>query len=106
MYDALDSFPPLWFHWVFTAVWTFSSCWELGLLFVVVPGLLIAVASPVVEHRLSGCDTRALVNLSMWSLPGSGIEPMSLALASGLPSHRTTREVLQHVDSIYFSFAT
>ena len=30
----------------------FSSCSELGLLFVVVRRLLIAVASPVVEHRL------------------------------------------------------
>ena len=90
-------------------MWAFSSCGELGLLFVAVPGLLTAVAFLVVEHRLSGCDTQALVNLSMWNLPdqpGSGIEPMSLALASGLPSHRTTREVLQHVDSICFSFAT
>ena len=30
----------------------FSSCGEQGLLFVVVSGLLIAVASLVVEHRL------------------------------------------------------
>ena len=30
----------------------FSSCGERGLLFVVVRGLLIAVASRVVEHRL------------------------------------------------------
>ena len=30
----------------------FSSCGERGLLFVVVRGLLIAVASLVVEHRL------------------------------------------------------
>ena len=33
-------------------VWAFSSCGEQGLLFVVVHGLLIAVASLVVEHRL------------------------------------------------------
>ena len=58
---------------------------------VAVPGLLIAVAS-LVEHGLSSCDTRALVHLRMWNLPGSGVEPMSLALASGLPSHRTTRK--------------
>ena len=32
--------------------WAFSSCGELGLLFVVVCGLLIAVASLVVEHGL------------------------------------------------------
>ena len=30
----------------------FSSCWEWGLLFVEVRGLLIAVASLVAEHRL------------------------------------------------------
>ena len=33
-------------------VWAFSSCSEQGLLFVVVRGLLIAVASLVVEHEL------------------------------------------------------
>ena len=32
--------------------WAFSSCGEWGLLFVVVHGLLIAVASLVVEHGL------------------------------------------------------
>ena len=32
--------------------WAFSSCSEWGLLFVVVRGLLIAVASLVAEHRL------------------------------------------------------
>ena len=34
------------------SAWAFSSCGEQGLLFVVVRGLLIAVASLVVEHRL------------------------------------------------------
>ena len=33
-------------------VWAFSSCGERGLLFVVVCGLLIVVASFVVEHGL------------------------------------------------------
>ena len=33
-------------------VWAFPSCGERGLLFVVVHGLLIAVASLVAEHRL------------------------------------------------------
>ena len=33
-------------------VWAFSSCSEQGLLFVAVHGLLIAVASLVVEHGL------------------------------------------------------
>ena len=32
--------------------WAFYSCGEWGLLFVAVHGLLIAVASLVVEHRL------------------------------------------------------
>ena len=32
--------------------WAFSSCGERGLLFLAVRGLLIAVASLVVEHRL------------------------------------------------------
>ena len=32
--------------------WAFSSCGERGLLFVVVRGLLIAVASLVAEHGL------------------------------------------------------
>ena len=32
--------------------WAFSSCGEQGLLFIVVCGLLIAVASLAVEHRL------------------------------------------------------
>ena len=41
-----------WLHWVFVAArGLFSSCCELGLLFVAVRGPLIAVAS-LVEHRL------------------------------------------------------
>ena len=38
--------------WVFVAAWAFSSCSERGLLFVVVRGLLIVVASLVAEPRL------------------------------------------------------
>ena len=43
----------------------FSSCSKWGLLFIVVHGLLIVVASPVAEHGLmhvgfSSCGTRAL----------------------------------------------
>ena len=41
-----------WLHWVFVAARACSSCSEWGLLFVVVHGLLIAVASLVAEHRL------------------------------------------------------
>ena len=43
-----------WLRWVFTCcAWAFSSCSEQGLLFVVVRGLLTAVASLVAEHGLS-----------------------------------------------------
>ena len=53
-------------------VWAFSSCGGQGLLFIVVCGLLIVLASLVVEHllyeqasvvsayRLSSCGSRAL----------------------------------------------
>ena len=36
-------------------VQAFSSCGEQGLLFIAARGLLIAVASLVVEHRLQAC---------------------------------------------------
>ena len=62
-----------WLHWVFIAVrGLFSSCGEQGLLFVVVRGLLIVVASRcgaravgkwasvAVAHGLSSCGSRAL----------------------------------------------
>ena len=46
-------FTYFWLHWVFIAACRlFSSCSEQGLLFVVVFGLLIAVASLVAEHGL------------------------------------------------------
>ena len=86
----------------------FSSCGEGGLLFVVVCGLLIAVASLVaehglqacklqqlwhmgfsscglraLEHRLSSCGARAQLLRGMWDLPGPGLEPVSPALAGG-----------------------
>ena len=41
-----------WLRWVFVAARAFSSCGERGLLFVAVRGLLIQVASLVVEHGL------------------------------------------------------
>ena len=42
-----------WLHWVFFAAHgLFSSCGKWGLLLIAVRGLLIAVASLVVEHRL------------------------------------------------------
>ena len=35
------------------------------------------------EHRLNSCGTWAYLLHGMWDLPGSGIEPMSCALAGG-----------------------
>ena len=87
-------------------MWGFSSCGERGLLFIVVCGLLIAVASLVAEHRpssawasvvvacgLSSCGSQALecrlgscgalayLFRGMWDLPGPELEPVSPALA-------------------------
>ena len=84
------------------------SCGEQGLLFVAEHGLLIVVASLVVEHRLqaprasvivarelsscgsralerrlSSCGARAQLLRGMCDLPGPGFEPVSLALAGG-----------------------
>ena len=88
-------------------MWAFSSCCELGLLFVALRGFLIAVASPVaehrhqvgasvvmahglsrcgswpLEHRLSSCGARAQLFRGMWDLPGPGLEHVSPALAGG-----------------------
>ena len=54
---------------------------------VVVCGLLVVVASRVVEHRLWSTGSVVLANglflQGIWDLPGPGIEPMSLALAGG-----------------------
>ena len=52
----LKIFIYFWLHWVFVAACgLFSSCIEWGLLFIAVCGLLIAVASLAVEHRLQVC---------------------------------------------------
>ena len=69
----------------------FSSCGELGPLFVAVHGPLTIAASPVVEHRLqtrrlSSCGSRAQLLCSMWDLPRPGLEPVSPALAGGFPT--------------------
>ena len=49
-------------------------------------GILIVVASVIVEQGLSSCGTQAQLPLSMWNLPGRGMEPMSPALAGGFLS--------------------
>ena len=74
----------------------FSSCGERGLLYVVVCGLLTAVAFLVVEHRLqvhglqqlchagfSSCGARAQLLRGRWDIPRPGLEPVSPALAGG-----------------------
>ena len=66
--------------------WAFSSCGERGLLFVAVLGLLIAVASLVVEHGLQArglqqfCP-RGLVAPRHVGSSRLGLEPVSPALA-------------------------
>lgn len=92
-------------HWIFTGAHRLSL--------VVVPGLLIAVASLVAEYRFEVCglsSCRASVvwttecELSSWgacaqlphsrcSLPGQRIEPMCPALTGGFLNHWTRREV-------------
>ena len=92
----------------------FSSCSQQGLRFLVVGGLLIAGASLVAEHRLSGTqasvaaarglrswNSQALelpglapqllgrlgcLLCCMWDLPGPGIEPVFPALVGGFLS--------------------
>ena len=73
----------------------FSNRGEQGLLFIVVCGLLIALASHceaqalsmwasvVAAWALSSCGTQAWIFHSMWNLPGPGIEPVSTTLAGG-----------------------
>ena len=89
-----------WLCWVFVAVRPFSPVMESGGCSLdAVRGPLLPVASLVserglqgaqdfssggsraLEHRLSSCGTRAQLLCGMWDLPGSGIEPTSLALA-------------------------
>ena len=93
----------------------FSRCSEQGLLFVVVNGLLLAVASLAVGHGLSSarpsviCGTGAQYKWSvaqglsscgiqpqllggMWSLLRPGIEPI-LCIGRQIVIHCTTREV-------------
>ena len=108
--------PPPYIHHTSTPVWlfffgggvvlglrccvqAFSSCSQQRLLFIVVYGPLIAVASLAAEyglwvhkasvasaHRLSSCGAPAQLLHGIWNLPRSGIEPASPALAGRLLS--------------------
>ena len=62
-----------------------STCNEQGPPFVEVLGFLIAMASPLVEHRLQGVQTSVVVvngssPSTAWDLPRPGIKPVSPAL--------------------------
>ena len=98
----------IWLCWLFVAVHGLSLVAVSGGYSVAAHGLLIAVASLVVEHRLQGvwtsvvvtrglssCGLRALehrlsscgawaqLRRGMWDLPAPGIEPVFPALAGG-----------------------
>ena len=82
--------------------WALPSHGERGSLLAAACGPPIAVASPAAEHGLQACGLQACRQLwhtgsavvarglscssSMWDPPGPGIEPVSPALAGGLPS--------------------
>ena len=66
----------------------FSSCGRQGLLsrcgaWASHCGGLSCCRACTLEHGLRGCGARAQLLCGMWDLPGSGIEPMSPALAGG-----------------------
>ena len=74
----------------------FSSCGKGGPLLIAVRGPLTVAASLVGEHRLqtrrlqtrrlSSCGSRAQLLRGMWDPPRPGLEPVSPALAGGLPT--------------------
>ena len=69
----------------------FSSCGKWGPLFIAVRGPLTITASFAAEHRLqtrrlSNCGSQAQLLCGMWDLPRPGLEPVSPALAGGLPT--------------------
>ena len=69
----------------------FSSCGKRGPLFIAVRRPLTIAASLVAEHRLqtrrlSNRGSRAQLLCGMWDLPRPGLEPVSPALAGGLPT--------------------
>ena len=96
-----------WLCWVFIAAnRIFSSCgkWELlsscytwtshcgGLSFADL-GLWGVEASVTAARGLNDCGAQAQLLRGMWSLPGSGVEPVSPSLAGRILYHCTTREV-------------
>ena len=49
------------------------------------------------EHRLSSCGARAQLLRGMWDPPGPGLEPVSPALAGGLPTTAPPGKSPRHV---------
>ena len=83
-----------WLHWVLIAAWVFSSCGDLGLLSCGAQashcgawasdcGAFSCWSSWALERWLSICGAWAQQLPGMWDLPGSGIEPVLLALQGG-----------------------
>ena len=74
---------------------------------VVVAHGLRCYGSQAPEHRLSSCGVRAQLLHDMWDLPGTGIKPVSPALAGGpLPlSHQGSQnsDVLRavHLNTVW-----
>ena len=80
----------------------FSSCGKRGPLFIAVHGPLTIAASLVAEHRLqtrrlSNYGSRAQPLRGMWDLPRPGLEPVSPALAGGLPTTAPPGKPLQYL---------
>ena len=80
--DYLLLFIYFWLRWDSVASGGLSlAVVSRGCSLVVVQGILVAVASPVVEHGLSSCAAWFYLPCGMWDLPGPGIKPASLVLA-------------------------
>ena len=87
----------------------FSSCSELGLLFVAehelqAPRLqqLWHVGSVVVAHGLSSCGAQAQLLHSMWDFPAPGIKPVSPALAGGFLTTEPPEKSHKQILNIFF----
>ena len=90
------------------SVQSFSSCGERGPLFVAVHGLLVAVASLDVEHRLQGAGSVAVAHGPSCSaacgiLPDQGSNPCPLhRQADSQPLHHegSPMDILKHTHNI------
>ena len=70
------------------SVWAFSSCRQLGLLFVAAQashcGGFCCYKARTLKHRLGSYGTWVQLPCGMWNLPGTGINPVSPAVADSL----------------------